>query len=282
MKRILTSILALIAITSAVFAQNDSIAFAHGAWKEAKIEEGVILRQCHFANKEIFNANEYVSVLIISPKKAINVAQATPGKLEKTTAIAERNEAVAAVNGSFFFMKEPFGPTTYVRINGRYCGVGDNALPGRIRDRFEDGCLVIRGKKARVLKAESRDITWEDGIKADDILSSGPMLLEKGTCSIVEDAKFNSKRHPRTAVGIRPDGTKVLVTVDGRTAASQGASIPEMQDIMHWLGCVDALNLDGGGSTAMVVNGTIVNHPCDNKKFDAAGERSVANAIIIR
>lgn len=282
MKRILISILALIAAESAIFAQKDSIAFAHGSWKEAHITDGITLRQCHFAGKEVFNANEYVSVLIISPKKAVDVVESTPGKLEKTTAIAERNNAVAAVNGSFFFMSEPYGPTTYVRIDGKYVGVGDKALPGRIRDKFEDGCLVVNGRRARVVKAASRDITWEDGIKAEDLLSSGPMLLENGTFSIVEDSKFNSKRHPRTAVGIRRDGSKVLVTVDGRTAASQGATIPEMQEIMHWLGCVDALNLDGGGSTAMVVNGVVVNHPCDNKKFDAEGERSVANAIIVK
>ncbi|MCR5710669.1 MAG: phosphodiester glycosidase family protein, partial [Bacteroidales bacterium] len=47
------------------------------------------------------------------------------------------------------------------------------------------------------------------------------------------------------------------------------------------LGCRDAINLDGGGSTTMVVSGRIVNHPCDNRKFDPAGERSVANAICI-
>lgn len=263
-------------------AQTDSATFVNGPWSRKKVAEGVTLRQCHFTEKSLFKANEFVSVLVIGPHRAMDVVESTPGKLEKTSKIASDNKAVAAVNGSFFFMNETGGPTTYVRIDGRYAGVGDKALPGRLRDKFEDGCLVINGKKARVLKAASRDITWEDGIKAEDILSSGPMLLENGTYSIVEDSKFNSKRHPRTAVGIRKDGTKILVTVDGRTAASQGATIPEMQDIMRWLGCIDALNLDGGGSTAMVVKGAVVSHPCDNKKFDTAGERAVANAIIIK
>lgn len=282
MKRILFPLLVLLAASTSISAQNDSIAFAHGAWKEAKIADGVTLRQCHFANKELFNANEYVSVLVIGPRKALDVAEATPGGLEKTTAIAERENAVAAVNGSFFFMSEPYGPTTYVRIDGRVCGVDRAKLPGVLRDKFMDGCIVINGKKARVMKAGDRNVYWEDGLNAEDVLTSGPMLLEKGGYSIVEDTKFNSKRHPRTAVGIRKDGTKVLVTVDGRNAASQGATIPEMQNIMLWLGCIDALNLDGGGSTTMVVRGNIVNHPCDNKKFDSAGERSVANAIIIK
>jgi exopolysaccharide biosynthesis protein len=55
----------------------------------------------------------------------------------------------------------------------------------------------------------------------------------------------------------------------------------EPRQVMAALDCRDAINLDGGGSTAMVVRGQVVNHPCDNKKFDAAGERRVANAIVI-
>jgi exopolysaccharide biosynthesis protein len=51
---------------------------------------------------------------------------------------------------------------------------------------------------------------------------------------------------------------------------------------MSWLGCRDALNLDGGGSSTMVFDGNIVNHPSDNKKFDHQGERVVANAIVVR
>lgn len=282
MKRILFSLLVLLAASSAISAQNDSIAFAHGVWKETVIADGVTLRQCHFDNREIFNANEYVSVLVVSPKKALDVVEAEPGKLEKTSAIAGRHNAVAAVNGSFFYMSEPYGPTTYVRIDGRYAGVNLTKLPGVLRDKMMEACLLVNGRKAKVMKAGDRNVHWEDGVKAEDILTSGPMLLENGRRAIVEDAKFNSRRHPRTAIGIRRDGTKILVTVDGRNTASQGASIPEMQEIMRWLGCTDAMNLDGGGSTAMVVNGMVVNHPCDNKEFNSAGERSVANAVIIK
>ena len=54
---------------------------------------------------------------------------------------------------------------------------------------------------------------------------------------------------------------------------------------MKWLGCVNAINLDGGGSTTMFVkgrpNGGLLTHPSDNNKFDYQGERPVSNAILI-
>jgi len=55
----------------------------------------------------------------------------------------------------------------------------------------------------------------------------------------------------------------------------------ELQQIMAALGCRDAINLDGGGSTTMVVRDAVINHPSDNGQFDADGERRVANAIVI-
>ena len=62
-------------------------------------------------------------------------------------------------------------------------------------------------------------------------------------------------------------------------------STPELRELMEDFGAVSALNLDGGGSTAMWIDGFgengIVNYPSDNRKFDHAGERGVANALIL-
>ncbi|MBQ5435486.1 MAG: phosphodiester glycosidase family protein, partial [Bacteroidales bacterium] len=110
---------------------------------------------------------------------------------------------------------------------------------------------------------------------------TGPMLLVGGECEPVTKDGFNTARHPRTAVGRRTDGTVVLVVADGRNELAAGLTMAELQQVMAALGCRDAINLDGGGSTAMVVRGQVVNHPCDNKQFDAAGERRVANAIVV-
>jgi exopolysaccharide biosynthesis protein len=88
---------------------------------------------------------------------------------------------------------------------------------------------------------------------------------------------FGEQRHPRTAVGITADGRLLWVTVDGRQAPySDGMSLAELADLMARLGARDAVNLDGGGSTTMVVRGVVVNRPSD-----AAGERPVGNALVL-
>jgi exopolysaccharide biosynthesis protein len=67
-----------------------------------------------------------------------------------------------------------------------------------------------------------------------------------------------------------------LITVDGRSESSSGMSLAELADLMRSLGVYQGLNLDGGGSTTMVIRGEVVNHPSDS-----TGERPVGNAILV-
>lgn len=90
-------------------------------------------------------------------------------------------------------------------------------------------------------------------------------------------SSFTYSRHPRTAVGFSKDSTKIyLVTVDGRQATSVGMTLDELANFMLTLGVWHGVNLDGGGSTTMVVRGQVVNSPSD-----ATGERSVSNALLV-
>jgi hypothetical protein len=90
-------------------------------------------------------------------------------------------------------------------------------------------------------------------------------------------ADFARKRHPRTGVGVTRDSTTlVLVTVDGRQASSAGMTLEEFGNLMLSLGIYQGLNLDGGGSTTMVVDGAVVNSPSD-----LTGERPVANCLVV-
>jgi exopolysaccharide biosynthesis protein len=85
-----------------------------------------------------------------------------------------------------------------------------------------------------------------------------------------------TRRNPRTAVGIRPDGTVLLLVVDGhRHATSVGMTIEELRQVMGRLGASDAVNLDGGGSSAMVVRERLVNSPSD-----LDGERKIGDAVL--
>ncbi len=89
---------------------------------------------------------------------------------------------------------------------------------------------------------------------------------------------FATDRHPRTAIGRLRDGRALLLVVDGRQPAwSVGMSLEELARLFLEFGAVDAINLDGGGSTTMTVERKIVNKPSD-----PAGERPVSDAIVVR
>ena len=121
--------------------------------------------------------------------------------------------------------------------------------------------------------------------KAETIVNGGPQLVRDGRDEITQARDgfvhpgdpsfaygFVVKRNPRTFAGVDAQGRTVLVTVDGRTTADLGLSIPETADVARSLGLVDAINLDGGGSTAMAVNGALVTHPSDSGRR-ASGRR---------
>ena len=111
-----------------------------------------------------------------------------------------------------------------------------------------------------------------------------PVLVRAGAVAprldTVGRAGFATNRHPRTAAGITRDGSRILlVTVDGRQAPySDGMSLPELAGLMRALGAHDAVNLDGGGSTAMIVaeRGAF---RVANRPSDRGGERAVGNAV---
>jgi exopolysaccharide biosynthesis protein len=120
------------------------------------------------------------------------------------------------------------------------------------------------------------------GFAADTFLGGGPWLLRQGAPAPLADGEpyaegFRALRHPRTAIGVRGDGTILLVIVDGRQPGwSDGMTIEELTALMKELGCGEALNLDGGGSTTMIVRDRVVNRPSD-----AAGERPVSDAVLV-
>jgi hypothetical protein len=122
----------------------------------------------------------------------------------------------------------------------------------------------------------------------DSIVSAAPTLVEDGRIRIDAategtvdplDLSFGyawaNNRQPRTMAGIDRQGRLLLVTVDGRlSGGSEGFTLAEGAAFMRSLGAVDALNLDGGGSSAMVMNGALLNRPSD-----ATGERPVGDTI---
>ena len=138
--------------------------------------------------------------------------------------------------------------------------------------------VVRLGSKLVPVESEMTD-SWKG---ASFIVGGGPQLIKAGRVAITfEDekiaARFVSDRHPRTAIARLKDGRMLVATVDGRQpGVSAGMSLPELADLLLEFGASEAINLDGGGSTTMVVNGKLVNNPSDQ-----TGERPVSDAILM-
>jgi hypothetical protein len=126
--------------------------------------------------------------------------------------------------------------------------------------------------------------------KTTGIINGGPRLLRNGKINITAFAecfqrpenpesfyRFGDRRNPRTLMGVKADGTVLLVTIDGRHPGhSVGLNLEESAKVMKSLGATDAINLDGGGSTTMTIGSKLIMHPSD-----PTGERPVGDAILI-
>lgn len=179
-------------------------------------------------------------------------------------------------------------------------GKGAEAVYGR------DGCLVrvanTRGTKltpaqfsiqgtgdraAQILRG-SRDacVTLDESVRTADgekvalgrntygvtgryrLVRDGRIIENRGTASMF-------KRHPRSIIGRTAAGTVMLVTIDGRSVSGVGVTLVEAARVARGLGMVDAVNLDGGGSTTLAIDGKIVN------RVSGARERLVSDAIVL-
>jgi exopolysaccharide biosynthesis protein len=177
--------------------------------------------------------------------------------VENTSAIAEDNGAVFAINGDYYGFRD----TGIVIRNG----------------------VVYRDEGAREGLAFYRDGTVqvydETTTSADELvaagvwntLSFGPAILEDGeVVDGIEDVEVDTNvgnhsiqgDQPRTAVGVIDANHLVFVVVDGRSPGySEGVTLPELADIFQDLGATTAYNIDGGGSSTLYFDGEVVNHP---------------------
>ena len=275
--------LTLITLALCLHAQRDSLAFVHGNWQTDTLD-GMVLRQCRFEGQQLFASNQQIFVLEIPDTADYTLQFAHEQHCTKTSEMARKHGAVAAVNGSFFDMDKHF-PICYLRIDS--VNIGENT-PGKDtvnRKYYQYGTLCLNGDSVLILKTDSSR-HWEEALPYTDIMTAGPLLIWHDTLQYMRDDRtFVTNRHNRTAVGIRDDDTVLLVVADGRFKAAAGLSLPELQQILRWLGCRDALNLDGGGSTTLFLNigdyQGVVNCPSDNGRFDHEGERGVSNTVLV-
>jgi len=287
MKKYIIFLLLLFSINYS-YSQNDSIILVNAKWDVKEVAKGVVYKWVHFNNQEIFNSNQFISIVEIAPDSGTRLEIFPSPVLKETSKIAEENGAVVAINGSFFkfnyaYNTEDYNSVDYIRKGNKQLAP-NTFTENNQRAMHQLGALAISNGELFILKADELK-TWEKYISAPEILTTGPILRVAGNDERMLKASFYITRHPRTAVAKTTDGKILLVTIDGRAKESAGVSLLELQSVIKWLGGDYIINLDGGGSTTMYIKGFsdngVVNHPTDNKVFDNKGERKVANAIIL-
>ena len=218
-------------------------------------------------------------VLIIKDPTRVKVGYSnklgTQGEL--TSQIAQDNAAIAAINAGGF--------SDSSSTNTKWTGTGGKPM-GLIMSngniKFNDitdpdkrvDITAITNKSQLLVGPHSLNDLKKLGVT--DAVSFGPALVVNGKGTIKSgDGGWGIA--PRTAIGQRSDGAIILLAIDGRTTKSLGASLKDVQNIMLNYGAYNASNLDGGSSTTMYNNGSVINNPCN-----ALGERAVPSAFIVK
>lgn len=279
---LLVIILGNLTACSQIDYSNDSIRVVNAEWSVDSLD-GFVLKRYHFGEGTLFCSPQHFFVIEVpgdSPRRLKFVCDTV---LTEVSVFAERADALAAINGSYFDM-DYGNPVCYLRIDGQPMGENTPAKNDSInRKYYQYAALTLRGGKPYLMVPDSNRLS-EEKMKERNIMTAGPMLLWKGEeVAQRDDRSFVTRRHNRTALGKREDGSYILFVADGRFKdEAEGLTIYELQKVMRWLGCSDAINLDGGGSSTMYIKDDgVVNYPSDNRQHDHEGERPVSNAILV-
>ena len=182
---------------------------------------------------------------------------------------------------------------TYVHTLGSAFGIYKNRKMD-IAFNYNDSGLVVPYvlqspykpmiDSSRKLSLNHPSLTGLQKWKVKHAFGGGPVLVQDGQIKISnnEERKFAGKaiadKHPRTAIGYKKDGTMVILAVQGRMKGlAEGATLPQMAKILVDLGCVEAMNLDGGGSSCMLINGKETIKPSD-----PTGQRPVPAVFVVK
>lgn len=263
----------------------DSIRVCNAEWSVDTLE-GFYLKRYHFGEGTLFCSAQHLCVLEIPARSHRRLAFVCDTALTTVSELAQRADAYAAINGSFFDM-DLGNPICYLRIGGQTMGENTPSATDSVNRKYYQYAVMTLGSGRPTLTVPDSNRMWEEILSESDVMTAGPMLLRDGKMvKQRDDRTFVTHRHNRTALGIRPDGTTLLVVADGRFKhEAEGLTLPELERVMLWLGCTEAINLDGGGSTTMYVHNRphdgIVNYPSDNRRYDHEGQRPVSNAIIL-
>lgn len=266
-----------------------SLAYSDLWWSSERIENEIVISTGAKYQRILYQSTEnkpvrahIINVTGIGSEYLLGVL-GSYGVLFTPSDYAERSEAVALINGGFFSanpnralgMIAAHGKVLYPPSSSKLLGTVGFSIKTLLFDR-------ITADEIEENQILSEKPGWNECYAA---IGAGPLLLHCGKICVRDaSASFNlTHKAPRTAIGKKKDGTALLLVVDGRQPDwSAGITLKELATLFEFLGAQDALNLDGGGSSTMIINQQIVNRPSDESLPGMPGkERPVANVIAI-
>ncbi|HUQ62217.1 MAG TPA: phosphodiester glycosidase family protein [Acidimicrobiales bacterium] len=207
-----------------------------------------------------------INVVVIEPYaevelKTVMVDAGGRAQKEPASELCRRAQCLVAINGDFF---DRGGQPLGALVTDGHVLV---AMPG----------LPVPAHWQLTLDIANRLFIDVD-LRPEAYQSTGasyPLVVDGQPQVIDEPTPFAQGPGPRSFIGWNPTGQKFIVTVDGRSPHSRGVTLAEGAAMMLELGAVNAINLDGGGSTTLVINGNVVNTPSDG------AERLLTNAWVV-
>jgi len=258
----------------------------------------------------------YYLVADLKDKKLDFTVDTTLNRRLTPSKFYERDDnPLVVVNCTYFSFETNKNLNAVVR-NGKLVSYNVHTIPGRGRDTFTYrhpfGSAIGISKKRRAdvawlltdsstkhaYSSQSAMIPIKDSVPSMPFLplrksfrkwnmqtavGGGPVVLQGGEIKITneEELRFAGKaindKHPRTAIGYTKDYKLVILLIEGRNSVAHGATLQQEAQILKDLGCVEALNLDGGGSSCLLVNGKETIKPSDKE-----GQRPVPAVFIIK
>ncbi|MBI5368700.1 MAG: phosphodiester glycosidase family protein, partial [Planctomycetes bacterium] len=244
--------------------------FVDLGWQREGVSSGVVWYRRHFA--ELSGGPQMVNLLYADPART-RIRPLAATRPTRTSGMASAAGALAAVNGTFFSRRADgtVAPTLYLKVSNRLLNI-----TGRPNGPVlgMDGTLELLWRY--------RPGTWAGVPNAigsvGELVKDGDLVAADGDPA----ADYYWGRNPRTAMGLTGPGRLVLLTVDGRSSRSLGLTVAQLAALMKRVGCDQAGNLDGGGSTTMWLRPRgVVNYPSDDGVWGHAGERAVANCLAV-
>lgn len=237
-------------------------ASAFADWEQ--IREGVDYQRFNEGKQDV----HVVRIDLTNPKVKV-VSTRETDRATTVSEFAKRNKALVAVNADYF--------TKELRPIG--LSVGPCGVWAQTKDTEREGLVAIGNGRGDIVPQKEVLEAPEEWMTS--IVSGWPMIVKECKPLVASELPgsdgFTRSPHPRTAAGLSKEGTTLyLVVADGRREGVPGMTLARLADFMHdELGVCEAMNFDGGGSSAMWLRDSIVNKPSDGS------ERRVANHLAV-